>query len=105
MMDSPRRYISVMVCLILTAALLGCAGDRTHRSTGQTVDDNAIAAKVKSALIADPEVQGTQVQVEVFKGRVQLSGFVDSAADAQRAITIARNVQGVTEVHNSLIVK
>lgn len=100
-----RRYFSVIVCLVVTVAVLGCAGDRTSRSTGQTIDDSAIATKVKTALIADPEVKGTQVEVEVFKGVVQLSGFVDSAARAQRAISIARNVQGVRDVRNSLIVK
>jgi hyperosmotically inducible protein len=60
---------------------------------------------VKSALIADLDVKGTQVKVEVNRGIVQLSGFVDSAAQAQRAVTVARNVQGVSEVRNSLIVK
>jgi osmotically-inducible protein OsmY len=104
-MYSQVRYASVMVCLIVIAALLGCAGDRTRKSTGQAIDDGAIAAKVKSALIADPEVKGTQVQVEVYKGVVQLSGFVDSPVNAQRAVTIARNVPGVAEVRNSLIVK
>ena len=99
------RYSSVIVCLVLTVVMLGCAGDRTSKSTGQLIDDNAIAAKVKTALIADPDVKSTQVNVEVFKGAVQLSGFVDSAAQAQKAVSIARNVQGVKEVRNSLIVK
>jgi osmotically-inducible protein OsmY len=85
--------------------MLGCAGDRTSKSTGQVIDDNAIAAKVKSALVADPDVKGTQVNVDVFKGAVQLSGFVDNAAQAQKAVNLARNVPGVTEVRNSLIVK
>ena len=99
------RYISMIVCLVLTVAMLGCAGDRTSKSTGQVIDDNAIAAKVKSALIADPEVKGTQVNVDVFKGTVQLSGFVDNAANAQKAVRIARSVEGVTEVRNNLVVK
>jgi len=104
-MHSQMRYISVVVCLVLTAVMLGCAGDRTNKSTGQVIDDNAIAAKVKSSLIADPQVKGTQVSVEVFKGVVQLSGFVDSTANAQKAVSIARNVEGVKEVRNSLVVK
>src|SRR5262249_3583181 len=104
-MSSQMRYVSVIGCLVLVVAILGCAGDRTTRSTGQVIDDGAIATKVKSALIADPDVKGTQVQVEVNKGVVQLSGFVDSAAQARRAVTVARNVQGVSEVRNSLLVK
>jgi osmotically-inducible protein OsmY len=87
------------------AIMLGCAGDRTTRSTGQAIDDSAITTKVKSALIADPEVKGTQMQVEVYRGVVQLSGFVDRLADAQRAVAVARNVEGVKEVRNNLIVK
>jgi osmotically-inducible protein OsmY len=85
--------------------MAACAGDRMNRSAGEAVDDSALATKVKSALIADPVVKGTQVEVEVFKGVVQLSGFVDSTANAQKAVNIARNVQGVKEVRNSMIVK
>jgi osmotically-inducible protein OsmY len=85
--------------------MLGCAGDRTTKSTGQVVDDNAIAAKVKSGLIADPQVKGMSVNVDVFKGVVQLSGFVDNPATAQKAVSIARSVEGVKEVRNNLTVK
>ena len=104
-MSTQMRYASVIGCLIVIAIMFGCAGDRTTRSTGQYIDDSAITTKVKSALIADPEVKGTQVQVEVHQGVVQLSGFVNRPADAQRAIAVARNVEGVKEVRNSLIVK
>lgn len=99
------RYVGLLLCLALALTAAACAGDRTSRSTGQVVDDNALAAKVKSAMIADPVVKGTQVEVEVFKGVVQLSGFVDSAASAQKAASIARNVHGVKEVRNNIIVK
>jgi osmotically-inducible protein OsmY len=99
------RYARILGCLLLMVVMLGCAGDRTTRSTGEVVDDSTIATKVKSALIADPEVKGTQMQVEVYRGVVQLSGFVDHPADAQRAVTVARNVAGVKEVRNNLIVK
>ena len=104
-MYSKTRCISLIACLVFAVVVSACAGDRTSRSTGQSVDDSAIATKVKSALIADPAVKGTQVEVEVFKGVVQLSGFVDSSVSAQKAVSIARNVQGVTEVRNSMIVK
>jgi osmotically-inducible protein OsmY len=99
------RYARVIGCLIVMAVMLGCAGDRTTRSTGQVIDDGALTTKVKSALVADPGVKGTQVQVEVYRGVVQLSGFVDRPADAQRAVAVARNVEGVKEVRNNLIVK
>jgi osmotically-inducible protein OsmY len=93
------------MCLILSVAILGCAGDRTTRSTGQAVDDAAVANKVKMALYADKDVTGSQIEVEVFRGVVQLSGFVDSAAQAQKAVQIARSTNGVKEVRNSMVVK
>ena len=98
-------YGSFAVCLSLMLAMLGCAGDRTTRSTGEFVDDSVLANKVKTALYADDEVAGTRIEVEVFKGVVQLSGFVNSAGEASKAVTIARNVNGVKEVRNNMIVK
>ena len=104
-MQRRGRYISLVMCLVWVIAIVGCAGDRTTQSTGQFVDDSAIANKVKTAFYADPEVKGTQVEVEVFKGVVQLSGFVDNAIQAQKAVQIARGVEGVRDVRNSMIVK
>jgi len=104
-MKMNMRCLSLILCLVCLLSVSACAGDRTTRSTGQAIDDNAIAAKVKSAMIADPAVKGMQVDVEVFKGVVQLSGFVDNATSAQKAVSIARNVEGVKEVRNSLQVK
>lgn len=99
------RYLSLVVCCGWVIAMMGCAGNRTARSTGEFVDDSALANKVKVALYADKDVSGTQIEVEVFKGVVQLSGFVDNAAAAQKAVHIAQAVEGVKEVRNSLIVK
>jgi osmotically-inducible protein OsmY len=95
----------LVICLVLAVVVVGCAGDRTSRSTGQYVDDSVIANKVKVALYADEQVKGRQIEVEAHKGTIQLSGFVNSTAEAQRAVQIARNVEGVREVRNSLIVK
>jgi osmotically-inducible protein OsmY len=103
-MNSKMRYLGAFMCLVVIFAISACAGDRdrTSRSAGQVAEDNAIAARVKSALIADPQVKGTQVDVEVFKGVVQLSGFVDNTTNVQKAVSIARSVPGVKEVRNSL---
>jgi hyperosmotically inducible periplasmic protein len=98
-------YIGLIVCLVGLMAVLGCAGDRTSRSTGQAVDDSVLANKVKMALYSDKVAPGTQIDVEVFKGVVQLSGFVDSPEQAQKAVQIARGIDGVKEVRNGLIVK
>jgi osmotically-inducible protein OsmY len=64
-----------------------------------------ITTKVKAAFAEDPAVKATQVKVETFKGTVQLSGFVDSTASAQRAVELARQVQGVSSVKNDMVVK
>jgi osmotically-inducible protein OsmY len=94
-----------MVCLMVAMTLLGCAGNRYKESTGEYVDDSTITAKVKTALVSDPVVKAAQVNVETFKHVVQLSGFVDSREQEERAIQVARGVHGVKEVRSSIIVK
>jgi hypothetical protein len=78
---------------------------RTHESTGEYVDDSAITAKVKAAILEDPELKTLQISVKTFKGVVQLSGFVDSKEMVARAGEVAGQVSGVREVKNDLIVK
>jgi osmotically-inducible protein OsmY len=95
----------LIMALIFAVALIGCAGNRTHESTGQYIDDSTITTKVKTALLADPEVSGLDVKVETFKGVVQLSGFVNDQRQATRAVEIARSVNGVRKVENKLSVK
>ena len=99
--------IALTICLGLGVATLtsGCAGDRYKRSTGTYIDDKSIEAKVKSELLADPDVKGLAVNVDVNNGRVQLSGFVNSLTQKNRAGELARNVQGVQYVKNDLVVK
>jgi osmotically-inducible protein OsmY len=90
---------------MLTVVLTGCAGTSNSTSTGEYIDDRAISTKVKTALHTDDEVSGFQVNVETFKGTVQLSGFVDNAAQAEKAEEIARSVDGVEDVINNITVK
>ncbi len=99
--------VSLVVCLGLGIAVFnsGCAGDRTHRSTGAYIDDKSVTAKVKADLLGDPDVKGLAVKVESYNGRVQLSGFVDTMSQKNRAAEIARSVNGVKSVKNDLVVK
>lgn len=90
---------------VATVSITGCSGDRYHRSTGAYLDDKTINAKVKTDLLADPVVKGTQVNVDTYQGTVQLSGFVDTAEQRQRAEQIARGVKGVATVQNNLNVR
>lgn len=83
----------------------GCAGTTTRQSTGEYVDDAAITTKVKAEFVRDETVKALQVNVDTFKGVVQLSGFVDTAAQKARAGEIARAVNGVTDVQNKIDVK
>jgi osmotically-inducible protein OsmY len=83
----------------------GCAGTATRESTGEYVDDASITTKVKSAFIADKIVKAGQIEIETFKGTVQLSGFVDTPEIKERAEKLAANVRGVRKVVNNIIVK
>lgn len=97
----PLILSTAMVCLVLGA----CASDGTHRSTGDYIDDKAIATKTKSALLADEVTHGFDINVAVDRQVVQLSGFVESQAEVNRAAEIARSVSGVKSVNNSLQVQ
>lgn len=96
------------VLLALTAVppfIAGCAGTPTKASAGEHIDDAVITAKVKAKLFNDNDVSGFDVQVETFKGQVQLSGFVDTPKQKQRAEQLANAVPGVKSVTNNLLVK
>ena len=98
---------STAAAFALTAALaLGaCAETQTRQSTGAYVDDSAITAKVKSAILQDPALKVMQIQVTTHENVVQLSGFVDSPQMKTRAGTVANQTSGVTSVKNDLVVK
>ena len=104
-----KTITSLLAALTLGVAPVlvfsGCAGSSTSQSTGEYLDDSAITAKVKTELIRDPVVKARQVEVETFKGHVQLSGFVDTAEQKARAAQITQTVTGVREVQNNISVK
>jgi osmotically-inducible protein OsmY len=80
--------------------------DAAHQQTaGEVVDDSVVTAKVKAKLVDDPVTKAYQINVETFKGTVQLSGFVDSAEAVSRATQLAKDVGGVKDVKNSLQVR
>jgi osmotically-inducible protein OsmY len=89
-------------CAVLLASLLGCAGTSTKEGTGEYIDDTVITTKVKAAIFNEPTLKSAQINVESFKGTVQLSGFVSSRADINKAVEVARGVAGVTSVKNDM---
>ena len=102
------KILKTAAALLATAVLattFGCASTRTHEGTGQYVDDSVITAKVKSAILGEPGLKVSEINVETFKGAVQLSGFVDSSAQKSRAGRLAAEVTGVRDVKNHITVK
>ena len=104
-MLKPHRIVKFLACLALIASFMGCASTPTHESTGAYIDDSAITTKVKAAILTDSDLKVLQINVETFKGVVQLSGFVDSAQSVNKAEEVARAIHGVVEVKNNLFVK
>ena len=104
-MFKKNRIMSFLACFILATSFMGCASTAKHESTGQYIDNSVITSKVKAALFNEPTLKSMQINVESFKGEVQLSGFVDSEASAKKAGEVARSVEGVVSVKNNLIVK
>jgi osmotically-inducible protein OsmY len=100
-----RNGILAFIAAVLLATLLGCAGTTKQESTGEYFDDSLITVKVKAAFFDDPSLKSTEINVETFKGAVQLSGFVGTRANIDRAIVVARGVKGVTSVKNDMRVK
>ncbi len=89
----------------LACGVTGCAGDRYTQSTGEHIDDGATSSRVKRALKDDTQYKYDGINVETFKGTVQLSGFVNSRDQKNRAADLAKKVQGVREVVNNITVK
>jgi osmotically-inducible protein OsmY len=100
-----HRIMKFLACFALITSFMGCASTRTHEGTGEYVDDTAITTKVKAAIFSDPALKVLQINVETFKGVVQLSGFVDSEQSSTKAANVAGSVKGVGAVKNDLIVK
>jgi len=102
------KILALIACLgalPLVGSLTGCAGDRYNQSTGQRIDDNRTAERVKDALAHDPEYKYDGVNVVAFKGVVQLSGFVNTKAQKSTAGDVAKKVEGVKELENNITVK
>jgi osmotically-inducible protein OsmY len=103
-MHSIKKFTALAATVVLLAAA-GCASTRTHEATGQYVDDSVITTKVKSAILTEPGLKVSEINVETFKGIVQLSGFVSTRGDADSAMRLAHNVEGVKSVKNDMQLK
>jgi osmotically-inducible protein OsmY len=97
--------VSVLLAAVALTTLAGCASTQKQESTGQYIDDTAITTSVKAAIFNEPTLKSAEINVETFKGRVQLSGFVSSRDNINRAVAVAQGVKGVTSVANDMRVK
>ncbi|MFZ3128197.1 MAG: BON domain-containing protein [Rhodoferax sp.] len=99
------KLISVLLAACALTTIVGCASTSQQESTGQYVDDSAITAKVKAAIFNEPTLKSAEINVETYKGRVQLSGFLSSQASIDKAVATAQAVGGVTSVKNDMRLK
>lgn len=101
----PLNYISAIFIALTLVTTVGCASTSKHESTGEYLDDSAITTKVKAAIFNEPSLKSFEINVETYKGVVQLSGFVSSESDIKKAVEVARSVKGVTSVKNDMRLK
>ena len=100
-----NAYLSAVFLAATLVSVVGCSSTPRQEGTGEYIDDSVIAAKVKAAILNDPTLKVAEINVETFKGVVQLSGFVNSQADINKAVEVTRGVRGVTSVKNDMRVK
>jgi hyperosmotically inducible protein len=99
------KGFGIVLLTIVLASAWGCGSTAKQEGTGEYVDDSVITAKVKTAILGDSTLKVNEINVETFKGVVQLSGFVRSQADIDRAVQVTRGVAGVKSVKNDMRIK
>jgi osmotically-inducible protein OsmY len=100
-----KRAHQIFLAGMVATLAAGCASTAHQEGTGEYVDDSVITTKVKAAFVNDPSLKATEINVETFKGTVQLSGFVANPDSIGRAVEVARGVKGVSSVKNDIHVK
>jgi osmotically-inducible protein OsmY len=103
-MHSAPRLSAILSSLVIVA-LVGCAPTAKREGAGEYLDDTLITGRVKAALVADPELKATEINVETYKGTVQLSGFVGAPDHIPKAVKLAREIEGVKGVRNDMALK
>ena len=99
------KYLSSIFLAVMLVTAVGCASTSKQEGTGEYVDDSVITTKVKAAILNEPTLKVAEINVETFKGAVQLSGFVSSPAAMNKAVEVTRHVAGVKSVKNDMRIK
>ena len=118
-MNIQNKLLVLTITLIGALSIAGCgksgekaatpapapAAPAAKTTVGTDIDDGTVTTKVKTALLADADVKSFDIKVETRKGEVQLSGFVDNQAQVDRAIAVAKGVEGVKSIDNKMNLK
>jgi len=99
------KYVSVFIIALMLTGVVGCASTSKSEGTGEYIDDTVITTKVKAAIFNEPTLKSAEINVETFKGVVQLTGFVSTQGNINKAVELARGVKGVTSVRNDMKLK
>jgi len=99
------KRFTILLSAIMLVSLLGCASTAKQEGTGEYIEDSVITTKVKAAIFNEPSLKSSEINVETFKGVVQLGGFVSSQAAVNKAVEVTRRVKGVISVKNDMHVK
>lgn len=99
------KYLSAFFLALTLVTAVGCSSTPKQEGTGEYIDDSVITTKVKAAILKEPTLKVAEINVETFKGVVQLSGFVAQQSDIGKAAEVARSVGGVKSVKNDLRLK
>jgi osmotically-inducible protein OsmY len=99
------RFCSAFFLALTLLSASGCASTQKQEGTGEYVDDSVITSRVKAAILQEPNLNSAEINVETFKGVVQLSGFVASRADINKAVEVTRSISGVSSVKNDMRLK
>jgi len=104
-MHSAKRYTFLLLVAAALTTVVGCASGPRSATVGQYIDDATVTTRVKAAIYNEPSLKSAEINVETFKSVVQLSGFVGSQADIQKAVAVTQTVAGVSSIRNDMRLK
>lgn len=104
-MNTLKFLTRLLLSACLVSAMVGCSDNTRRESTGEYLDDTVLTTKIKATFLGDSRLKMLDINVKSYRGTVQLSGFIDTQKEADRAVQLARTVKGVKAVNNSLIIK
>lgn len=105
LMNTSKLLNRLFLSVLLLTAIPACTENTKRESTGEYFDNMVLTTKIKSTFLGDSRLKMLDINVLSYKGIVELSGFIGTQAEAERAVQLARTIKGVKEVHNSLIIK